>query len=146
MLVGTSLVTRSPSGSAPGSLAGGASIRSSAPSSTMPEGVVTRPPALAVNKSGSAACISISFLRGPPMKSRVDVAVAVAIVRTLALLACELTLEKLAPAADGAERVAVDDEQRRVERHNVAAARADFVDVRLVDPRLGSAGGLGVIN
>jgi hypothetical protein len=92
-----------------------------------------------------AGCAAIGK-PGADTTDSVDVAVAVAIVRALALLACELTLEKLAPAANRAEWVTVDDEQRRVESHDVAAARADFVGVRLVDPRLGGAGGLGVIN
>ena len=72
MLVGSSLLMPSPSGSAPLSVMGGASILSSEPSSTIPEGVTTRPPALAASRSGSAASSPISLRNAPTRNSRME--------------------------------------------------------------------------
>ena len=55
-----------------GALAGGASRRSSAPSSTMPDGVTMRPPALAAASSGSTACNPISSFNAPTTNSRIE--------------------------------------------------------------------------
>src|SRR5262249_33888163 len=67
------LVTPSPSGSAPGLESGGASMASVDPSSTMPEGVTTRPPELAASMSGSAPSSPISFLKAPTRNSRMEI-------------------------------------------------------------------------
>ena len=72
-LVGISLATPSPSGSAVGSSVGGASILSLAPSSTIPEGVVIRPPCAAATSSGSTACRPISFWKAPTTNSRIEI-------------------------------------------------------------------------
>src|SRR5207302_8875282 len=67
---------------------------------------------------------------------QIDIPGSVAIVRSLPVRPGELALKDLASAAHGAERIAIDDEQRRVRRHDVAAAWADLICQRLVDSRL----------
>src|SRR5215470_14428463 len=57
----------------------------------------------------------------------IEVTYSIALIWALALQASELALEELPAATDGAERVAVDDEDGRVPSHNIAARGTDFV-------------------
>src|ERR1700749_135693 len=57
----------------------------------------------------------------------VDVPIAIAVCRSLALLTGEFALEDLPAASYGTERIAIDDEERGVRRHNVTAPSAYFI-------------------
>src|SRR5262249_62038389 len=77
---------------------------------------------------------------------RVDVARAVAEVRPLPLRASEFALKELASSADRAERIALDDERRRIGRHHVASPAADLIGKRFGDAGVGQVGRSGLVN
>jgi hypothetical protein len=56
-----------------------------------------------------------------------DVAHAVVDARALPLYPCEFTLKELSPTANGAESIAIDDEQRRIRNVNVATTSTDLL-------------------
>src|SRR4051812_7129570 len=60
----------------------------------------------------------------------VNVSSTVIVVRALSLGAEKLALEDLTSTADRTEWISVDDEQRRIRRHQVTAARTDFIGQR----------------
>src|SRR6202000_614420 len=76
----------------------------------------------------------------------VNVSCAVAIAWALALLPREFTLKNLASATDGTKWVAIDNKERRIRRHNVAAPCAYLLGIRFVDSRLGCVCRLIVID
>jgi hypothetical protein len=61
------------------------------------------------------------------------------------LLCGELPLKELAPATDRAERVALDEIQRRAGGHEVAASRPFLLPQGLVDPLPGVVRGLRLV-
>src|ERR1051326_7967321 len=77
---------------------------------------------------------------------RIDVANPVAFVRPLPLRVGKLALEDLAPPSNGAERIAVNDVDRRTGRKHISPPRPDLVSQRLVDPRLGGVWSLRVVD
>jgi len=72
-------------------------------------------------------------------------AVAVAGYWTLPLISREFPLEELAPPADGAKRIAGDDEPGAIWSHGVAGARANLLSERLGNTFIGSIGVSGSV-
>jgi hypothetical protein len=72
----------------------------------------------------SAAAISQPGTDG---QSGADVAAAIPHVGTLSFDSCELTLEELASTANGAEGIAVNDEEGGIGCHDITLAVPDFL-------------------
>src|SRR5262249_17128061 len=68
---------------------------------------------------------------------RIEITYAIAFVGTLSLRTIELPLEELAAATHRTKRVTVDDVNRRVRSHNIAASGTSFLLQRLGNTRLG---------
>ena len=75
----------------------------------------------------------------------VQIAEAVALVCSLPLQARELALKELTAAADGAEGIALNDEDGRIPSIGIATPGADFILQRLGDANLDDVGGLSLI-
>ena len=108
--------------------------------------VTTSPPTPAEPSGRPWQAAQLSARPAPMVRSRLDVARAVAGQRTLALDPRELALEDLAAAADRPGGVAVDDEEGGVWRLLVAAAGTDLLLVRLGDAGAGGVGRLGPVD
>jgi hypothetical protein len=83
---------------------------------------------------------------GADSVSRLDVAVAVADARPLALHPGELALKELPPPPDRPERIARDDEGGRVLREDVASTDAELFVERLGDAFVRGIGRLSAID
>jgi len=68
---------------------------------------------------------------------RIEVAYAIAFVRTLSLRVSKLALEDLASPTDRTKGIAPNDKNRRVRSQHIAASGASFTLQRLGDPCLG---------
>src|SRR5688572_3029865 len=99
------------------------------------------------SEPGSAAWPPVAggaAVREPRAVGRIGLDVSDTIVRpgTEALRACELALKQLAAAPDRPERIARDDESRRVRRDEAAASRSDLLCEGLLDPGVREVGSL----
>jgi hypothetical protein len=82
---------------------------------------------------------------GADLVNRIHISRAITDGGTLTLRSAKFTLEELAATANGAKRITTDDELRRIWRHLIPGAHADFLAQRLVNPGLGAAGCLSVV-
>jgi len=75
-----------------------------------------------------------------------DIAEAVALCWALTLHMSKLTLEQLATAADGTERITIDDEDGRAWGHEVSTPRPDLIAQRLMNTSVGIIRRLRVVD
>src|SRR5262249_3153097 len=76
---------------------------------------------------------------------RIQVTHSITFIWTLSLCASELPLKQLPATADGAKRIAVDDENRGTGSHDVAPTDTDFLQQRLGDSGFGRVGRLRAV-
>src|SRR5438309_5563299 len=91
--------------------------------------------------AGAAICQACANSTG-----QVNIAGPITVSRALSLSTEKLALEDLASTADRTERISIDDEQRGIRRHQIAAARTYFIGQRFVDPGFGGVRGLIVVD